>query len=148
MGELVLHIFGAATPERIRLSDRICAGLQVTEHLQDVAEDRARGRVYLPGDDLARFGCTDADLLARAPSREFAELMAFEVTRARSLLASGAPLIRRLEPRAALAVAGFVAGGAPRSMPSPRRLRRPRRPAAPDPASFGAALLRTLWRRR
>jgi squalene synthase HpnC len=111
VGELVLHIFGAATPERIRLSDQICAGLQLTEHLQDVAEDRARGRVYLPAEDLARFGATDSDLLARVPSRAFAELMAFEVQRARSLLSGGAPLIRRLEPRAALAVAGFLAGG-------------------------------------
>jgi squalene synthase HpnC len=111
VGELVLHIFGAATPERIRLSDQICAGLQLTEHLQDVAEDRGRGRVYLPAEDLARFGATDADLLARAPSRPFAELMAFEVRRARSLLSGGAPLIRRLEPRGAVAVAGFVAGG-------------------------------------
>jgi squalene synthase HpnC len=112
VGELVLHIFGAATPHRIRLSDQICAGLQLTEHLQDVAEDRSRGRVYLPAEDLERFGCTDSDLLARAPSRPFAELMAFEVTRAQSLLSGGAPLIRRrLEPRAALAVAGFVAGG-------------------------------------
>jgi squalene synthase HpnC len=111
VGELVLHVFGAATPDRIRLSDQICAGLQVTEHLQDIAEDRARGRVYVPAEDLARFGCSDSDLLARVPSRRFAELMAFEVARARSLLSGGAPLIRRLHPRGALAVAGFVAGG-------------------------------------
>jgi squalene synthase HpnC len=111
VGELVLHVFGAATPDRIRLSDRICAALQVTEHLQDVAEDRERGRVYLPAEDLERFGCTDADLLARTPTRAFAALMAFEVKRARALLAEGAPLVRRLEPRAAIAVAGFVAGG-------------------------------------
>jgi squalene synthase HpnC len=111
VGELVLHVFGAATPDRVRLSDQICAGLQVTEHLQDVAEDRERGRVYLPAEDLAHFGCTDADLLARTPSRAFTELMAFEVTRARALLADGAPLIRRLPPSGALAVTGFVAGG-------------------------------------
>jgi squalene synthase HpnC len=111
VGELVLHVFGAATPDRIRLSDQICAALQVTEHLQDVAEDRARGRVYLPAEDLERFGCTDADLRRRTPSHAFAALMSFEVTRARSLLTAGAPLIRRLDPRGALAVAGFVAGG-------------------------------------
>ncbi len=111
VGELVLHVFGAATPDRIDLSDRICAGLQLAEHLQDVAEDRAGGRVYLPGEDLDRFGCSDADLVARAPSRGFVELMAFEAARARLLLADGAPLIRRLPPRGALAVAGFVAGG-------------------------------------
>jgi phytoene/squalene synthetase len=47
VGELVLHVFGAATPQRIALSDRICNALQIIEHLQDVDEDRARGRVYV-----------------------------------------------------------------------------------------------------
>jgi squalene synthase HpnC len=149
VGELVLHIFGAATPDRIRLSDRICAGLQLTEHLQDVAEDRDRGRVYLPADDLARFGCTDSDLHAREPRRAFTELMAFEVTRARSLLAEGAPLIRRLEPRGALAVAGFVAGGraaldAVAGAGYDVLGTRPR----PTRRSFAAALVTTLWGRR
>ena len=149
VGELVLHVFGAATPDLIGLSDRICAGLQLTEHLQDVAEDRERRRVYLPGEDLARFGCTDSDLLARVPSRPFAELMAFEVTRARSLLASGAPLIGRLEPRAALAVAGFVAGGraaldAIEGAGYNVLSARPR----PTRRAFAAAFLRTLWGRR
>jgi squalene synthase HpnC len=111
VGELVLHVFGAATPERISLSDRICAGLQVTEHLQDVAEDRSRGRVYMPSADLARFGCTGAVLCAASPSDGFTALMAFEVQRARALLAEGAPLIGHLPLRPALAVAGFVAGG-------------------------------------
>jgi phytoene/squalene synthetase len=85
VGELVLHVFGAATPERIELSDRICAGLQVIEHLQDADEDRARGRIYLgPFDGAAH---------------------------ARDLLAEGAPLVRLLRGRARLAVAGFLAGG-------------------------------------
>jgi squalene synthase HpnC len=149
VGELVLHVFGAATPDRIRLSDQICAGLQLTEHLQDVAEDRERGRVYLPGEDLAQFGCTDSDLLARVPSRPFAELMAFEVARARSLLAAGAPLIRRLEPRGALAVAGFVAGGraaldAVAGAGYDVLGGRPR----PTRTAFATALARTLWERR
>jgi squalene synthase HpnC len=111
VGELVLHVFGAATPERIRRSDAICAGLQVTEHLQDVAEDRARGRVYLPAEDLTSFGVAERDLEAHRPSAEFTALMRFEVARARVLLADGAPLIRTLPIRPALAVAGFVAGG-------------------------------------
>ena len=53
----MLHVFGAATPERIARSDRICDALQIIEHLQDVGEDYARGRVYLPREDMARFGC-------------------------------------------------------------------------------------------
>jgi squalene synthase HpnC len=111
VGELVLHVFEAATPDRIRLSDRICAALQVTEHLQDVAEDRARGRVYLPATDLERFGCADADLQARTPSPGLRAVMALEAGRARALFAAGAPLVRTLPPRPRVAVAAFVAGG-------------------------------------
>jgi squalene synthase HpnC len=149
VGELVLHVFGAATPDLIRLSDRICAGLQLTEHLQDVAEDRARGRVYLPGEDMARFGCTDRDLLARVPSRSFARLMAFEDARARSLFADGAPLIRGLALPAALAVAGFLAGGraaldALAGAGYDVLGARPR----PTRRMFASALLRTMWESR
>ena len=110
VGELVLGVFDAATPERIALSDRVCAGLQIVEHLQDVAEDRARGRVYLPAEDLLRFGCDDGDLFAY-PSASHHALIAFEAGRARSLLRAGAPLARTLPLRPRLAVAGFVAGG-------------------------------------
>lgn len=85
VGELVLHVFGAATSERIALSDRICNALQIVEHLQDVDEDRARGRVYVGP-------------FAGPPE-------------ARSLLESGAPLVAQLRGRARLAVAGFLAGG-------------------------------------
>ncbi len=56
VGELVLGIFGAATPERIALSNRVCSGLQLVEHWQDIAEDFGRGRVYLPAEDRDRFG--------------------------------------------------------------------------------------------
>lgn len=111
VGELVLHVFDAATPDRIALSDRICAGLQVAEHIQDVVEDRERGRVYLPAEDLRRFGCTADDLRAGVPTPALRELIGFEARRARALLAEGAPLIRRLRGRAALAVAGYLAGG-------------------------------------
>ena len=62
VGELVLHVFGAATPDRIALSDRVCTALQLAEHWQDVAEDRTAGRVYLPAEDLDRFGVTPDDL--------------------------------------------------------------------------------------
>jgi squalene synthase HpnC len=110
VGELVLGIFGAATPERIERSDRVCAGLQIVEHLQDIAEDHARGRVYMPREDLVRFGCDDEDLSGE-PSAALKALVAFEASRARALLSSGAPLARTLPLRARIAVAGFVAGG-------------------------------------
>jgi squalene synthase HpnC len=110
VGELVLGVFEAATPERVALSDRICAGLQIVEHLQDISEDYARGRVYMPREDLVRFGCDDRDLSGE-PTAARRALIAFEASRARSLLSAGAPLARTLSLRPRLAVAGFVAGG-------------------------------------
>jgi squalene synthase HpnC len=121
VGELVLYVFGVATPERIELSDRVCTALQLVEHWQDVAEDFARGRVYLPAEDLERFGVTDADLQAsddsslspsgRRTGERLRELMAFEVARAHELLDEGAPLVGTLRGRARVAVAGYVGGG-------------------------------------
>jgi squalene synthase HpnC len=111
VGELVLHVFGAATQQRIRLSDRVCTALQLVEHAQDVGEDYGRGRIYLPADDLARFGVTSADLGAAHASRQLRSLLAFEVDRARQLLDEGAQLIGLLRGRARLAVAGYVGGG-------------------------------------
>jgi squalene synthase HpnC len=111
VGHLVLHVFDAATPERIRLSDAVCSGLQLVEHWQDVAEDLGRGRVYLPQEDLRRFDVTGDHLSAPVAGEPVRRLLAFEVARARRLLDEGAPLVRTLRGRPALAVAAFVAGG-------------------------------------
>jgi squalene synthase HpnC len=111
VGELVLGVLGLATPERILLSDSICTGLQLTEHCQDVAEDFAAGRVYLPAEDLRRFGCTTEELSFEHAAGPLRAVLAFEVARARALLAEGAPLCRALRGRAGLAVASFLAGG-------------------------------------
>jgi squalene synthase HpnC len=111
VGELVLHVFGAATPERIALSDSICTGLQLIEHWQDVGEDARRGRVYLPSEDLERFGVATDDLLGSRTGDRLRRLLAFEVGRARALLDEGAPLVGTLRGRARLAVAGYLAGG-------------------------------------
>jgi squalene synthase HpnC len=110
VGELVLGVFGAATPARVTLSDRICTALQVVEHLQDITEDYGRGRVYMPREDLVRFGCDDRDLSGEpTPARR--ALIAYEAERARAMLRAGAPLARSLPLRERLAVAGFVGGG-------------------------------------
>jgi squalene synthase HpnC len=111
VGELVLHVFDAATPDRIALSDSVCTALQLAEHWQDVAEDHAAGRIYLPAEDLDRFGVAPNDLGAPTTSPRLRELMAFEVARARMLLDEGAPLVGRLHGRARIAVAGYVGGG-------------------------------------
>jgi squalene synthase HpnC len=111
VGHLVLYVFDSATPERIALSDRVCTGLQIVEHLQDVGEDLERGRVYLPLEDMESYGCTVEDLSKRPTPEGVRRVVAFEALRARRLLDEGAPLARQLPWRAGLAVAGFVAGG-------------------------------------
>jgi squalene synthase HpnC len=111
VGRLVLHAVGAATPERIALSDRVCSALQVIEHLQDVGEDFRRGRVYLPADDRERYRVGDADLAAVSTSPRLRSLLALEAGRAEDLLTAGAPLVGTLGGAARIAVAGFVAGG-------------------------------------
>jgi squalene synthase HpnC len=136
VGELVLAVFELAGSERVELSDRVCTGLQLIEHIQDLCEDVRRGRYYLPAEDLARFGSSHeqlAQLCARAgddldlkgvpsvsptPLREIPsqsarlrEAIAFEVARARGLLASGLALVAGVHGRPKLALAGFVAGG-------------------------------------
>jgi squalene synthase HpnC len=120
VGRIVLGVFGVADrTELTELSDRVCTALQLIEHWQDVAEDRRAGRVYLPQEDLAAYGVSEAELDG-APSGGPAEgraspalraLMSFEITRAAELLDSGAPLIGMLHGWARLAVAGYVAGG-------------------------------------
>ena len=111
VGELVLHVFGVATPDRIALSDRVCSALQLAEHWQDVGEDFRKGRVYLPAEDLRGFGVSHADLAPAETGGALRELLGFEVSRARELLDSGAGLVGRLSGRARIAVAGYVGGG-------------------------------------
>ncbi|MFH8366956.1 squalene synthase HpnC [Streptomyces sp. NPDC018031] len=111
VGRLVLGITGTATPERVRRSDLICTALQIVEHLQDVAEDLARDRVYLPAEDLERFGVTEADLAARTGGASVRALIAAEARWAGALLDEGAPLVGSVHGRLRLLLAGFVAGG-------------------------------------
>ncbi|MFC1412554.1 squalene synthase HpnC [Streptacidiphilus sp. N1-12] len=111
VGLLVLQLAGLATPERIRRSDAICSALQVVEHLQDVAEDRANGRIYLPAEDLARFGVAETDLDAAHAGPALRALVDHEARRARDLLDQGAPLVGTVGGRLRLLLAGFAAGG-------------------------------------
>jgi squalene synthase HpnC len=111
VGELVLYTFGAATAERIALSDSVCTGLQLAEHWQDVGEDYGRGRIYIPQEDLERFGVEEEELAGPEPVERLRELLAFEVERGRRLLDPGIELVRSLSGRAKLAVAGYVGGG-------------------------------------
>ena len=111
VGQIVLYIFGAATPERIKLSDYVCTALQLAEHWQDVAEDLAHGRIYLPADDMDRYRVTEADLAVPTAGLAVRDLMRFETDRAVKLLDTGAPLVGTLRGAARVAVAGYLAGG-------------------------------------
>ncbi len=111
VGLVVLYIFSAASTARARLSDSICTALQLVEHWQDVAEDLRQDRIYLPRQDMKRFGVTEQDLAASVTGPRVRALIDYEARRASALLDEGAPLVGTLRGAARLAVAGYVAGG-------------------------------------
>ncbi|MGI5379638.1 squalene synthase HpnC [Streptomyces sp. CA-251387] len=111
VGRLVLAVTGTETPERIRRSDAVCTALQIVEHLQDVAEDLARDRIYLPAADMKRFHVDETDLAAKTAGASVRALVAYEAERAQHLLNEGTPLVGSVHGRLKLLLAGFVAGG-------------------------------------
>ncbi|MQS35878.1 squalene synthase HpnC [Streptomyces katsurahamanus] len=111
VGNLVLQVTGTLTPERLRRSDAICTALQIIEHLQDVSEDLAAGRIYLPAEDLRRFHVDETDLAAPNGNASVRALVAYQADRARRLLDEGAPLVSSVHGRLRLLLAGFVGGG-------------------------------------
>ena len=111
IGRLLLHLYRASRPEDLRCADAICTGLQLVNFWQDIALDWAKGRVYLPLEDLNRFGVPEAQIAEARSDGGWQALIAFESRRTRSLLESGRPLTRRLPWRAALELAGVMAGG-------------------------------------
>lgn len=111
VGRLLLHLFGASDVPRVALSDRICSSLQLINFLQDVAIDYHKGRLYLPLDDLHRFGVTEAQIAAGDTGGGWRALMQYEIARARSMLLEGAPLGRSLPGRIGLELRMIVMGG-------------------------------------
>ncbi len=111
VGRLVLHLYGAADDANCAQSDAICTALQLINFWQDVAIDWRKDRVYLPQEDLVRFGVTEAQIAAGRYDTSWRALMAFETARTRALLESGRPLVRALPLRLALELAGVLAGG-------------------------------------
>lgn len=111
VGELMLHLYGAATPDNLVASSAICTGLQLVNFWQDVAIDWKKQRVYLPQEDLRRFGVTEDDIAAQRVDDRWRALMDFEVSRARALLHCGAPLARRLPGRIGWELRLVVMGG-------------------------------------
>ncbi|WP_031481082.1 squalene synthase HpnC [Streptomyces bicolor] len=111
VGRLVLAVTGTETPERIRRSDAVCTALQIVEHLQDIAEDLGRDRIYLPAQDMKRFHVQETDLSVKTAGASVRALVAYEAERAQSLLNEGTPLVGSVHGRLKLLLAGFVAGG-------------------------------------
>lgn len=98
VGRLVLELFDHRDPELFALSDKICTALQLTNFWQDVAVDFERDRVYLPLEDLNRFGYSLEDLRARNSDNRWVRLMQFECARTRELFEQGRPLPERVRP--------------------------------------------------
>jgi squalene synthase HpnC len=111
VGRIVLELLGASTPARVALSDRVCTALQLVEHLQDVAEDRRAGRVYLPQESLRRYGVADAELDLPSATLGLRACVLAETGRAEGWLREGSALVGTLGGWGRVAVAGFVAGG-------------------------------------
>ncbi|MEU1797423.1 squalene synthase HpnC [Streptomyces californicus] len=111
VGRLVLALTGTTSPDRVRRSDAVCTALQIVEHVQDVAEDLARDRIYLPAEDMERFRVTESDLAAPSAGASVRALIAYEAQRASELLDEGPPLVGSVDGRLRLLLAGFVGGG-------------------------------------
>jgi squalene synthase HpnC len=111
IGRLLLHLYDHVSPDNERASDAICTALQLINFWQDVASDWKRGRVYIPQEDLHRFGASEIQIGEERCDGAWRTLMAFETARARTLLESGRPLTRALPWRLALELAGVMAGG-------------------------------------
>jgi squalene synthase HpnC len=112
VGRLLLTLYGAPEPRHIAWSDAICSSLQLINFLQDVAIDYAKGRVYLPADEMRRFGVSEEQIARADAGGQWPAFMRFQVARGRDLLESGAPLGHGLEGRLGLEMRMIVAGGA------------------------------------
>jgi squalene synthase HpnC len=111
VGRLLLVLYGASEPKHLAWSDAICSSLQLINFLQDVAIDYRKGRIYLPQDEMLRFDVTEQHIASGDRSERWWRFMAFQVSRAKALLQSGAPLGQALRGRIALELRMIVAGG-------------------------------------
>jgi squalene synthase HpnC len=111
VGALMLHLYRVDDAASMRQSDAVCSALQLINFWQDVAIDWSKGRIYLPLEDLARFGIEEAQLGRAESDERWRALMRFEVERARTLMLSGAPLALRLPGRVGWELRLVVQGG-------------------------------------
>jgi squalene synthase HpnC len=112
VGRLLLHLFKRTTEPDLRASDAICTALQLINHWQDVDIDYTKdNRVYLPQDEMARFGVSEKHLKEKICDDAWRSLMGFQIERTRMLMLSGAPLGRALPGRVGLEIRATVQGG-------------------------------------
>lgn len=111
VGRLVLYVCGYRDAERQQLSDFTCTALQLANFWQDVSLDYAKGRIYLPLDNMRRFGVSEDDLAAQKNTAAFCDLMRFEVERARDWFQRGWPLVKQVDRALALDIELFSRGG-------------------------------------
>jgi squalene synthase HpnC len=111
VGRLLLVLYGAATPQNLAWSDSICSGLQIVNFLQDIGIDYAKGRIYMPQDELAQYRISETQIAAHDTRGAWREFMVFQIERARAMLRSGAPLGRVLKGRIGLEMRMIIAGG-------------------------------------
>ncbi len=113
VGRMCVRIFGFAAPEALERADSLGIALQLINILRDVREDASMGRIYIPHEELARFGISEESLLRGSPDGEWAALVAHEAARARRLYASGIEVCRFIpaQPRACVrTMAGIYRG--------------------------------------
>lgn len=111
VGHLVLYLCGYSDAERQQLSDYTCTALQLANFWQDVTVDYAKGRIYLPLEDMRRFNVSEDDILCSRNTPQFRALMRFEVTRAREWFARGLPLVGKVSKELAIDIELFSRGG-------------------------------------
>jgi squalene synthase HpnC len=111
VGHLVLYLGGYRDPERQQLSDYTCTALQLANFWQDVSPDFQKGRVYLPLEDLRKYGVTEATIASTQNTSQFIELMRFEVQRARQWFDRGLPLVGKVGRELAIDLQLFSRGG-------------------------------------
>jgi phytoene/squalene synthetase len=107
----VLYVCGYRDVERQQLSDYTCTALQLANFWQDVSLDWGKGRIYLPLEDMRRFGVSEQDIAERRPTTAFLELMKFEVERAREWFERGLPLADQVDRELGIDVELFNRGG-------------------------------------
>jgi squalene synthase HpnC len=111
VGHIVLYLCGYSDVERQQLSDCTCTALQLANFWQDVFVDYGKGRIYLPLEDLRRFGVTGEDIAQRRATPQFLAMMKFEVERARDWFARGLPLVKMVNRELAIDLELFSRGG-------------------------------------